>query len=132
MKSRWPSRLIRILIGIFMFVLILNSYVLAREIKSDISFQNRSYGLSVMNECFDNGEYYKIFHYALKNDLAEDEPYIDVSQYEAFGRFYNAYLKAKMYPDNNEYRIQMETEKAKISWKKILNVMAILEEDLNN
>ena len=115
-----------------MFVLILNSYVLAREIKSDITFQNRSYGLSVMNECFDNGEYYKIFHYALKNDLAEDEPYIDVSQYEAFGRFYNAYLKAKMYPDNNEYRIQMETEKAKISWKKILNVMAILEEDLNN
>ena len=131
MKNRLSSGLIKTLIVFFMFVLFINSYVLFREIKREVTFQNRSYGLTIMNDCFDNGEYYKIYTYTLKNSMVDEKPYVDVSQYEAFGRFYNAYLMAKMYPDNPEYRSQMKEEKNRISFKKILNVIAILEEDLD-
>ena len=130
MKNR-SNGFLRVMIVFFMFVLIVNAFVLAINIKSDMSYKNRSYGLSAMNDCFNNGEYYKIYRYALKNALVDEKPYVDVSQYEAFGRFYHAYMMAKLYPDNDRYRLQMNLEKAQISWKKILNVIAIMEDDLN-
>ena len=131
MKSSLSSKLVKVLIVISMFALVVNSYVLFREIKREVNMQNRSYGLSVLNDYFDNGEYYKIYLCTVKNSLVEEKPYVDVSQYEAFGRFYNAYLMAKMYPDNQDYIDQMKAEKANISWKKILNVISLMEEDLN-
>jgi len=124
------SRFVRVLIVFFMFILVINSFILVREIKREVNFQNRSYGLSVFNDWFDNGEYYKIYLHTLKNELVKEKPYVDVSEFEAFGRLYNAYLKAKMYPDNQKYRNQIKIEKTSIKLKKILNVVTLLEEDL--
>ena len=104
--------------------------MLFKEIKRDVNFKNRSYGLSVMNDCFDNGEYYQIYLFTGINALVDETPYVDVSQYEAFGRFYNAYLKAKLYPNEDKYLKQMAEEKKNISWKKIINVVEMLEEEL--
>ena len=109
MKNSLMSRFVRVLIVFFMFILVINSFLLVREIKREVNFQNRSYGLSVFNDWFENGEYYKIYLHTLKNELVEEKPYVDVSEFEAFGRLYNAYLKAKMYPDNQEYRNQIES-----------------------
>ncbi|MBQ1567723.1 MAG: hypothetical protein IIZ80_07555 [Erysipelotrichaceae bacterium] len=130
MKNSLMSRFVRVLIVFFMFILVINSFLLVREIKREVNFQNRSYGLSVFNDWFENGEYYKIYLHTLKNELVEEKPYVDVSEFEAFGRLYNAYLKAKMYPDNQEYRNQIKIEKTNIKLKKILNVVTLLEEDL--
>ena len=129
MKNKW-SGLLRVLIVFFMFILIINSFMLFKEIKRDVNFKNRSYGLSVMNDCFDNGEYYQIYLFTEINALVDETPYVDVSQYEAFGRFYNAYLKAKLYPNEDKYLKQMAEEKKNISWKKIINVVEMLEEEL--
>ncbi|MBQ3295433.1 MAG: hypothetical protein IJH00_02975 [Erysipelotrichaceae bacterium] len=131
MKNSLLSRLVRVLIVFFMIVLVINSFLLVREIKREMNFQNRSYGLSVFNDWFDNGEYYKIYLHTLKNELVEEKPYVDVSEYEAFGRFYNAYLLAKMYPNEQKYRTMMKIEKANISLKKIRNVIALMEEDIS-
>ncbi len=131
MKSSLMSKFVRVLIVFFMFILVINSFVLVREIKREVNYQNRSYGLSVFNDWFDNGEYYKIYLHTLKNELVEEKPYVDVSEYEAFGRFYNAYLKAKMYPDEQKYRTMMDFEKTNITLKKIRNVIALMEEDLD-
>lgn len=131
MKNSLLSRLVRVLIVFFMIVLVMNSFLLVRGIKQEISFQNRSYGLSVFNDWFDNGEYYKIYLHTLKNELVEEKPYVDVSEFESFGRFYNAYLLAKMYPNEQKYRTIMKIEKANISLKKIRNVIALMEEDIS-
>ena len=131
MKSKWTG-LLKVLIVIFMIILVFNAFALTREIRSDVSYKNRSYGLSVMDECFDIGEHYQIYLYTLNNKYVDEKPYVDVSQYEAFGRFYNAYLKAKMYPDNDTYLKQMQIEKGNVTFKKILNVISLLEDDLSN
>ena len=131
MKNSMMSRFVRVLIVFFMFILVINSFVLVREVKREVNLQNRSYGLSIFNEWFDNGEYYKIYLHTLKNELVEERPYVDVSEFEAFGRFYNAYLKAKMYPDEEKYRTMMKIEKANITLKKIRNVIALMEENLD-
>ena len=55
-----------------------------------------------------------------------------MSQFEAFGRYYHAYVRARSLDDNERYRKEMEKEKAAISWKKILDVISVLEEDLKN
>ncbi|MBQ6493783.1 MAG: hypothetical protein IJI92_07990 [Erysipelotrichaceae bacterium] len=129
MKSK-GSVLLKILIVIFMIILFFNSMMAVLTIRKDVSYKNRSYGLTVMDDYFNSGNYYEIYLCSLKNEYVSEEPYVDVSQYEAFGRFYHAYMMAKMYPDESKYREQMEKEKAQISWKKILNTVAILENDL--
>ena len=71
MKNSLMSRFVRVLIVFFMFILVINSFILVREIKREVNFQNRSYGLSVFNDWFDNGEYYKIYLHTLKNELVK-------------------------------------------------------------
>ncbi len=80
----------------------------------------------------DRGDYQKIYTAAVVNAYAEDELSVDASQYEAFGRYYHAYVRARSLDDNEQYRKEMEKEKAAISWKKILDVISVLEEDLKN
>ncbi len=130
MKSKWIS-FARFLAIVFMLVLFINAMLFFREVRRDVLYGSRSYGLNVMNECFDNGEYYKIYEYATANKYADDELSVDVSQYEAFGRYYHYYVKARIHPDNGEYLKKMAEEKEKITWKKVLSVIESLENELN-
>ena len=129
MKSRWAG-FARFAIVIFMIVLFISSISLFTEIKRDVSYGSRSVGLSTLNEYFDAGDYEKIYESSIKNKYSDEKLYADVSQYEAFGRYYHAYTKAVMYEDDSEYLKQMAEEKAKISWKKILDVIDELEASL--
>ena len=129
-KSKWIS-LARVLIVFFMIVLFLNAMLFFRELKRDVMYGERCYGLSEMNERFDNGEYQQIYQYAVANKYAEEKPEVDVSQYEAFGRYYHAYTLAMIYEDNDVYLKRMAEEKEKITWKKILSVIESLENELN-
>ena len=130
-KSKW-SGVLRVLIVIFALILILNSFMFFRELKRDVTYSDRSYGLDVLNEYFNNGQYYQIYEATIKNKYSNDRPEIDVSQYEAFGRYYNAYLQAMADPGNSYYRQLMENEKKNITCKKIINVMTVLENNLNS
>ena len=121
----------KVLIVVFMFVLFFNAMAFFTEVKRDVLYGSRSYGLSVLNDYFDNGEYQKIYQYTTANKYADDELSVDVSQYEAFGRYYRAYTLARIYDDNSEYLKRMETEKANITWKKILNVIESLENEMD-
>ena len=121
----------RVLVVIFLIVLFINALSLFTQIKRDLTYANRAYGLSAMNDLFEEGEYYEIFEYTIKNEMTDEKPYVDTSQYEAFGRWYNAYLKSRMYPDDQGYKDQMAAEKQKISWKKILTVINSLEKETN-
>ena len=67
---------------------------------------------------------------AAVNAYADDKLSVDVSQYEAFGRYYHAYVMARSLDGDDAYLKEMEKEKAGISWKKILDVISVLEEDL--
>ena len=131
MKNRWV-RLGRTLVVIFSIVLFFNAMSLFLEIKRDINYNNRAYGLSVMDDDFNNGQYYDIYLNAIKNDISDESPAVDTSQYEAFGRLFNAYVNAKMYKDNTKYLEQMNMEKQNISWDKILTVIESLESDLKD
>ena len=128
-RKGW-SIFLSIMIVLFTIILFFNAFFLAKEIKRDVTYDNRSYGLSVLDDYYNNGEYYQVYLLTMQNKYVEEEPYIDVSEYAAFGRFYHAYLMAKAYPDNTEYRKQMEIEKNNITWKKILSTVTILENDL--
>ena len=131
MKSKWIG-FARIIALLFMLVLFINSFILFRNIRSEVMFGSRSTGLSVLNDYFDRGDYQKIYTAAVVNAYAEDELSVDTSQYEAFGRYYHAYVRARSLDDNEQYLEKMEKEKANISWKKILDVISVLEEDLKN
>ncbi len=126
MKSKWKS-LARLAIIFFTVVLFFNALALFVQIRKDVSYGNRCYGLSELDEAFSNGEYHRVYTYTLSNEYAEDEVKVDASQYEAFGRYYHAYVLSRIYENNEAYLKQMETEKQKISWKKITNVIDMLE-----
>lgn len=128
-NSRWIG-IARIAALLLMIVLFANSFSLFREIRSDVMYGSKSTGLSTLNDWFDRGEYHKIYTAAVVNACADDELSVDVSQYEAFGRYYHAYVRARSFGDNEEYLKTMEKEKSGISWKKILDVISVLEQDL--
>ena len=129
-KSKWTG-FARIAALLLMLVLFISSFMLFKQIRSYVMSGSKSTGLSTMNDYFDQGNYQKIFTAAAVNEYADDELAVDVSQYEAFGRYYRAYVRARSLEDNAEYLKEMEKEKSNISWKKILDVIRVLEEDLN-
>ena len=129
MKSKWTG-LARILALLLMIVLFINSFELFKDIRRQVIYGSRSTGLSTLDEWFGQGEYQKIWNAAVVNTWADDELSADVSQYEAFGRYYHAWVKARSLEDNEAYLETMEKEKAAISWKKIREVIKTLEEDL--
>ena len=131
MKSKWIG-FARIIALLFMLILFINSFILFRNIRSEVMYSSRSTGLYVLNDYFDRGDYQKIYTAAVVNAYADDELSVDASQYEAFGRYYHAYVRARSLDDNEQYLEEMEKEKANISWKKILDVISVLEEDLKN
>ncbi len=131
MKSKWIG-FARIIALLFMLVLFINSFILFRNIRSEVMYSSRSTGLYVLNDYFDRGDYQKIYTAAVVNAYADDELSVDASQYEAFGRYYHAYVRARSLDDNEQYLKEMEKEKANISWKKILDVISVLEEELKN
>ena len=129
MKNKWVG-VARIAILFFILVLFTNCLALFLEIKRDVSYGSRSTGLSTLNEYFDAGEYQRIYNCAVTNKYADDELAVDASQYEAFGRYYHAYTMAMISENNEQYLEQMKEERAQISWKKILEVMDVLEEEM--
>ena len=130
MKSRWVA-VARVLIVFFLLILYINAHTLFVEIKRDVSYGSRSYGLDALNQDFDNGEYEQIYLRTLSNKYADDKLSVDVSQYEAFGYYYHYFTLAKAHPEENKYWDLMNAEKEKITWKKILDVIADLENELN-
>jgi len=129
-RSRWVG-LGRSLIILFLIILFFNAMALFIEIRRDMIYDARSYGLNALNDYFDRGEYQEIYEYTIRNKYAEDELSVDVSQYEAFGRYYHAYALARIYEDNGKYLARMAEEKEKITWKKILTVIDELESEMN-
>ena len=129
-KSRWIS-FAKFLIVFFMIVLFINVLMFFREVKRDVNYGERSYGLSTLNDYFDNGEYQTVYQYSMNNKYANDKLIVDASQYEAFGRYYRAYTLARIYEDNDVYLKRMAEEKEKITWKKILSVIESLENEMN-
>ena len=126
MKSKWLG-FARVAIVLFTLILFMNCLALFIEIKRDVSYGSRSTGLSTLDEYFDSGDYQRIYNCAVTNKYADDELAVDASQYEAFGRYYHAYTMALISEDKGKYLEQMEKEKARISWKKILEVVDMLE-----
>ena len=131
MRSKWIG-FARILALVLMFILFINSFTLFKDIRRQVMYGSRSTGLSTLNDYFDEGNYQKIYTAAVVNEYADDELTVDVSQYEAFGRYYHAYVMARSLEDNAQYRQEMAKEKANISWKKILDVISVLEEEMKN
>ena len=131
MRSKWIG-FARIMALLLMFVLFINSFTLFKDIRRQVMYGSRSTGLSTLNDYFDEGNYQKIYTAAVVNTYADDELSVDGSQYEAFGRYYHAYVMARSLEDNEKYRKEMEKEKAEISWKKILDVISVLEEEMKN
>ena len=129
MKSRWIP-LARILILLSLLVLFINATAFFIEVKRDLSYANRAYGLSALDDCFNEGRYQELYEYTIKNGFSTEPIEVGISEYEAFGRYYNAYVKARIYEDNEEYLRQMETEKGNITWNKILNVIDTLEQEM--
>ena len=128
-KSKWIG-FARAAILVFTLIHFANCLSLFLAIKRDISYGSRSVGLSTLDEYFNEGEYEKIYTSSVTNKYADDELAVDASQYEAFGRYYHAYTMARTHEDNAKYLKQMENEKAQISWKKILEVIDMLEAEL--
>ena len=129
MKSKWIG-FARILALLLMIVLLISSTILFRDIRRYVMYGSKSTGLSMLNEYFDEGNYQKIYTSACVNTFADDKLSVDVSEYEAFGRYYHAYVMARSLDGDERYLEEMEKEKANISWKKILDVISVLEEDL--
>ncbi|MBQ1307813.1 MAG: hypothetical protein IIZ64_01765 [Erysipelotrichaceae bacterium] len=129
MKSRW-TRIARVLIVFFLMILFMNAMALFVNIKRDVNYVNRAYGLSTLDDCFNEGQYQQLYEYTVKNEFSNEPIEVDISQYEAFGRYWHAYSMARIYPDNGEYLRQMEIEKASITWSKILNVIDTLEQEM--
>ena len=127
--SKWVP-VARIAILLFLIVLFFNAFSLFKEIRRDVIYNNRSYGLAVLNEYFDEGNFYEIYERTVENRYADDRLSVDVSQYEAFGQYYHNYMMARTHSDNQKYLRRMEDAKKQITWKKILNVIADLETEL--
>jgi hypothetical protein len=134
MKSRNKSKWIgfaKVMIFISIFILFLNALALFTEIKRDVLYGSRGYGLSVLNDYFDEGNYEKIYTSSIRNKYSDEKIEVDVSQYEAFGRYYHFYTQAMIHKDDNAWYLeQMRIEKEKITWKKILSVIEELEKEL--
>ena len=111
-------------------ILFMNAMALFVNIKRDVNYVNRAYGLSTLDDCFNEGQYQQLYEYTVKNEFSNEPIEVDISQYEAFGRYWHAYSMARIYPDNEEYLRQMEIEKASITWNKILNVIDTLEQEM--
>ena len=120
----------RVAILLFLVVLFFNAYSLFTEIRRDISYGSRSYGLDVLNEYFDEGNYYEIYEKTIENKYSDRQPEVDVSEYEAFGRWYHYYVMARTHAGNAKYLRQMEEAKQQITWKKLRNTIAALEKEL--
>ena len=131
MKSKWIG-FARILALLLMIVLFFNSFALFRDIRSYVMYGSKSTGLGTLNDFFDRGDYQKIYTAAVVNAYADDKLSVDASQFEAFGRYYHACVMARSLDDNERWLREMEKEKAAISWKKILDVISVLEEDLKS
>lgn len=131
MKSNKWIRFARILIILFTIILFLNAYSLFIDIKQGVSYNNRAYGLSVLDDEFNNGEYYSVYLKTIKNEITDEDPLVDTSEYEKFARVFDAYLKAKVYNDDSYIEI-MKKEKSNITWNKILTVIESLENDLKD
>ena len=127
--SKWTG-FGRVMIIVVMIILFINAFTLFTEIRRDISYQSRTYGLSVLNEYFDQGNYYSIYEKTIENKYSDQKPEIDVSQYAAFGQYYHSWVMAKTHEDNAKYLDQMKEAKKQITWKKILDVIETLEKDL--
>ena len=84
-----------------------------------------------MDDSFNNGEYYQIYIDSIKNSISDEDPIIDTSQYEIFGRIFNNYINAKMY-DDEKYMQEILNDKKLISWDKIKTVIDGLENDIKN
>ncbi len=125
-KSRWIG-FGKWLIIFFLIVLFINALLFFRELKRDVMYGSRSYGLDTMNELFDDGRYYEVYLHSVANKYAEDELSVDVSQFEAFGRYYHYHMKALVHKDDVRYEQLMAEEKEKITLRKILNVIETLE-----
>ncbi len=126
MRSKWIG-FARIVALLLMLALFINSFMLFKEIRRDVSYGSRSTGLNTLNDYFDEGNYQKIYTATVVNKYADDTLSVDVSQYEAFGRYYHAYVMSRSVADNAKYLEEMAQEKARISWKKILDVISVLE-----
>ena len=98
MKSKWAG-FARVVIVILTLILIMNSVALFTNIRRALSYTNRAYGLSAMDDSFNEGRYEEIYEYTLKNEFTTEEVKTDISQYEAFGRYFHAYTLSKMYPE---------------------------------
>ena len=114
---------------LFMLILLINAMSLFINVRRDMLYNSRSYGLSVLNDHFDNGEYYEVYLKTCANRYADDELSVDVSQYAAFGRYYNALIQSKTHEDDSKYLKIMEEAKKEITWKKILRVIEELENE---
>lgn len=127
MKTKWAS-LAKVMIVIFMLTLFVNAMLLFVNVRQDMSYGNRCYGLTELDDRFNQGDYQRIYTETLQNKYASAQPQVDTSQYEAFGRYYHAYVQSRIHEDNAVYLEQMEQEKAHITWKKILTVIELLEQ----
>ena len=114
-----------------MVVLYFNAYMLFTEIRREVIYNNHSYGLEVLNDYFDEGNYYQIYEKTVQNKYSNQELAVDISQYEAFGQYYHNYVMARTHTDNAKYLALMNEAKQKITWKKVLNVIAMLEQELH-
>ena len=128
--SRWvPVGRVAILLS--MAVLYFNAYMLFTEIRREVNYNNHSYGLEVLNDYFDEGNYYQIYEKTVINKYSTQELAVDVSQYEAFGQYYHNYVQARTHTDNAKYLALMNEAKQKITWKKVLNVIEMLEQEMH-
>ena len=114
-----------------MVVLYFNAYMLFTEIRREVIYNNHSYGLEVLNDYFDEGNYYQIYEKTVQNKYSNQELAVDVSQYEAFGQYYHNYVQARTHTDNAKFLALMNEAKQKITWKKVLNVIDMLEQELH-
>jgi len=127
--SKWiPAARIAILLSLI--ALFFNAYSLFTEIRRTVAFNSRSYGLDVLNDYFDEGNYYQIYEKTIQNSYSDQKPAADASQYEAFGRYYHYYVMARTHTNNQRYLEYMEDARKQITWKKIRNVIAELERSL--
>ncbi len=129
-KSKWVP-VARAAILIFLVVLFFNAFLFFREVRRTVMYGSRSYGLETLNDYFDQGNYQQVYIKTAANQYADDPLSVDVSQYTAFGNYYHYYVMARTHEENAVYLEKMEAEKEKISWKKILNVIAKLESELS-
>ena len=60
MKSRWTP-VARVLILFFLLILFVNALTLFVEIRRDLNYANRAYGLATLDDCFNEGRYQDLY-----------------------------------------------------------------------